>query len=62
MLTCSMTSGLSGSPAPTISRSEPGPPERSALISIRQTVGGAQSDVTSFSRRTRSSAGGSNRE
>ena len=56
-----MTSGLSGSPAAITSRSVPGPPERSALISIRHTVGGAQNVVTSCSRRTPSSAAASKR-
>src|SRR5688500_15808127 len=56
-----MTSGLSGSPAPMTSRSEPGPADRSALMSIRHTVGGAQNEVTSRSRSSASSAAGSKR-
>src|SRR6476620_1010707 len=56
-----MTSGFSGSPAPTTSRSDPGPPDRSALISIRHTVGGAQKLVTSFSRSTSSRSPASKR-
>ena len=60
--TWAMTSGLRGSPAPMTSRSEPGPPDRSALMSIRHTVGGAHSEVTSWVRSTRSRAAGSNRE
>ena len=56
-----MTSGLSGSPAPITSRRVPGPPERSALMSIRHTVGGAQKVVTSRSRSWASSAAGSKR-
>ena len=42
-------------------RSDPGPPDRSALINIRQTVGGAQNDVTSCSRSCRSRDGASKR-
>ncbi len=41
-----MTSGLSGSPAPTTSRSAAGLAPRSSRISIRHTVGGAQSVFT----------------
>lgn len=44
--TCSMTSGLSGSPAATTSRGGVRSTPRSAWISIRQTVGGAQKLVT----------------
>ena len=45
--TCSITSGLSGSPAATHSRSaEVSHTDRSAWISIRHTVGGAQNVVT----------------
>ena len=44
--TWAITSGLSGSPAPISSRSEPEPPDRSDLMSIRHTVGGAQNVVT----------------
>lgn len=57
-----MTSGLSGSPAPMTSRNDPGPSDRSALMSIRQTVGGAQNVVTSLSRNTSSRDGASKRE
>ena len=56
-----ITSGLSGSPAPMASRRDPGPPERSALMSIRQTVGGAQNVVTCSVRICSSSAGASKR-
>ena len=43
-----MTSGLSGSPAPThLAQRRPGTAGRSAWISIRHTVGGAQNVVTS---------------
>lgn len=44
--TCSMISGLSGSPAATISRGGRRSADRSAWMSIRQTVGGAQKLVT----------------
>ena len=45
--TCSITSGLSGSPAATHSRSVPtSAAARSACSSIRHTVGGAQNVVT----------------
>ena len=44
--TCSMTSGLSGSPALTTSRSDTRAARRSCWISIRHTVGGAQKVVT----------------
>ena len=44
--TCSMTSGLSGSPAPTSSRSGSFQAARSSWIIMRQTVGGAHSEVT----------------
>ncbi len=46
--TASMTSGLSGSPAATTSRGGVLSCPRSAWISIRQTVGGAQKLVTPF--------------
>ena len=61
--TCSMTSGLSGSPAPTISRSAnvPAYAARSAWIIIRYTVGGAQKVVTRSSRTISSRAAASNR-
>lgn len=45
-LTRSMTSGLSGSPAPTASRGGVRSWVRSAWMSMRQTVGGAQKLVT----------------
>jgi hypothetical protein len=45
--TCSITSGLSGSPAATSSRVRTGQRARSSWISIRHTVGGAQNVVTS---------------
>ena len=45
--TCSITSGFSGSPAATHSRSTlMSAAPRSAWMSIRQTVGGAQNEVT----------------
>ena len=45
--TCSITSGFSGSPAATHSRSaETSAAARSAWMSIRHTVGGAQNVVT----------------
>ena len=44
--TCSMTSGLSGSPAATTSRGGVRSWVRSAWMSMRQTVGGAQKVVT----------------
>lgn len=44
--TCSMTSGFSGSPAATASRGGVRSCVRSAWMSIRQTVGGAQKVVT----------------
>ena len=56
-----MTSGFSGSPAPISSRNEPEPPDRSDLMSIRHTVGGAQNVVTSCSRSCRSRVCGSKR-
>ncbi|CAM5234036.1 hypothetical protein SANTM175S_04848 [Streptomyces antimycoticus] len=43
--TCSMTSGLSGSPAARASRGGVRSWVRSAWMSIRQTVGGAQKVV-----------------
>ena len=53
-----MTSGLSGSPAPTSSRSDSASRQaaRSCCTSIRQTVGGAQKVVTLASRSTSSIA------
>ena len=60
--TWSMTSGLSGSPAPIASRSTLAPPERSAWMSIRQTVGGAQKVVTPARRICAISAIASKRE
>ena len=57
-----MTSGLSGSPAAMASRSDPAPPERSELTSMRHTVGGAQKVVTPSVRMWVSSAAGSKRE
>ena len=59
--TCSITSGFSGSPAPTASRGGVASRVRSAWISIRQTVGGAQNVVTWCSAITRISAAASNR-
>ena len=60
--TCSMTSGLSGSPAATHSRSaEMSAADRSAWISIRHTVGGAQNVVTPQSPRAWSSPAALNR-
>ena len=56
-----MTSGLSGSPAPTTSRSCVFTEPRSAWISIRHTVGGAQKVVTSWVAITFSSAAASKR-
>jgi hypothetical protein len=56
-----MTSGLSGSPALTSSRSESGRRARSAWMSIRQTVGGAQSVLTPHRATTSSSASAENR-
>src|SRR5579863_1820848 len=44
--TCSMTSGLSGSPAPTNSLIDIFQALRSSWINIRHTVGGAQNVVT----------------
>ena len=44
--TCSITSGLSGSPAATSSRAGTLQRPRSSWIIIRQTVGGAQNVVT----------------
>jgi hypothetical protein len=44
--TCSITSGLSGSPAPTTFAGGFASPDRSAWMSIRHTVGGAQKLVT----------------
>jgi len=59
--TWEITSGLSGSPAAMTSRSDPGPPERSAWMSIRHTVGGAQNVVIPAERIRSSSAGASKR-
>jgi hypothetical protein len=58
--TCSMTSGLRGSPAPTSSRTGTCTRVRSAWISIRHTVGGAQNVLTPFSTITSSSLSASN--
>ncbi len=44
--TCSMPSGFSGSPAATASRGGVASADRSAWMSMRQTVGGAQNVVT----------------
>ena len=41
-----ITSGFNASPAPTSSRGGLANRDRSAWISIRHTVGGAQNDVT----------------
>ena len=60
-LTCSMTSGLSGSPAPTSSRSGRSQRVRSSWMSMRHTVGGAQNVVTSQRAIVSSSAGASKR-
>src|SRR5580698_5919629 len=46
VLTCSMTSGLSGSPAPISSRIGTSPSDQFSWISMRHTVGGAQNVVT----------------
>jgi hypothetical protein len=60
--TCSITSGLSGSPAATHSRSaEMSADPRSAWISIRHTVGGAQNVVTPQSPSAASSEAAENR-
>ena len=58
-----MTSGLSGSPAATTSRSGSRPRHavRSCWTSIRQTVGGAQNDVTPTRSRVASRPAASNR-
>jgi hypothetical protein len=56
-----MTSGFSGSPAAITSRSAPVPPDRSALMSILHTVGGAQNVVTPRVRIWFSSAAASKR-
>jgi hypothetical protein len=50
--TCSITSGLSGSPAEMHSRIATLTADRSAWMSIRQTVGGAQKVVTPYVWRT----------
>src|SRR3984885_10632971 len=60
--TCSITSGFSGSPAPTHSRSVlTSAAARSACTSIRQTVGGAQSEVTPQAGSASNRAWGENR-
>src|SRR6266571_7908953 len=60
--TCSITSGLVGSPAPTQSRRlRTSALARSACTSIRQTVGGAHSDVTPQAGMASSSAAAENR-
>ena len=60
--TCSITSGLSGSPAATHSRSAAvSAAPRSAWMSIRHTVGGAQNVVTPHPPSAPSSAGAENR-
>jgi hypothetical protein len=56
-LTMSITSGLSGSPAPTSSRSDVLYLPRSCCISMRHTVGGAHSEVTPFFTSTSSALG-----
>ena len=56
-----MTSGLSGSPAPTSSRIGTCHRLRSAWMSIRHTVGGAQKVVTPLSTRVCSIASASKR-
>ena len=57
-----MTSGFSGSPAPTHSRSvRTSALARSAWISIRQTVGGAHSEVTPQAGMAASSTSAENR-
>src|SRR4029078_9027632 len=56
-----MAAGLEGRAAPMSARNEPEPPDRSDLMSIRHTVGGAQNVVTSCSRSCRSSVCGSKR-
>ncbi len=56
-----MTSGLSGSPAPTSSRIGTCHRLRSAWMSIRHTVGGAQNVVTPLSTRVCSIASASKR-
>ena len=60
--TCSITSGFSGSPAATHSRSaDTSAAPRSAWISIRHTVGGAQNVVTRHSPNAASSEAAENR-
>ena len=59
--TCSMTSGLSGSPAPTTLVGGFCRPPRSDWISMRHTVGGAQKLVTPHRSMWCMSAAGSNR-
>jgi hypothetical protein len=60
--TWSITSGLSGSPAPTASRGGVRNSPRSACTSIRHTVGGAQNVVTPHRSICPISAAASNRE
>nr|BFE68812.1 hypothetical protein GCM10020092_021130 [Actinoplanes digitatis] len=60
--TCSITSGFSGSPAPTTSRGGFVHAVRSDWISMRHTVGGAQKLVTPQRCIAASSRGPSNRE
>ena len=60
--TCSITSGLSGSPAPTsLAQRRRCQRPRSSWISIRHTVGGAQNVVTPQRTIWSSSAGASKR-
>ena len=59
--TCSITSGFSGSPAASASRSGTCQRPRSSWISIRHTVGGAQNVVTPQRTIWSSSAGASKR-
>jgi hypothetical protein len=59
--TCSMTSGFSGSPAPTATRGGVDKAVRSDWMSIRHTVGGAQKLVTPHRCISPSSRGASNR-
>ena len=61
--TCSITSGFSGSPAATHSRTVlTSAAARSAWMSIRHTVGGAQNVVTPQSPSTRSRPAALNRD
>ena len=59
--TCSITSGFSGSPAPTTFDGGVREPRRSAWMSIRHTVGGAQKLVTPQRSSTPSTDSASNR-